>query len=57
MDQHRVGCDEDAEVICCGEERTEPESKASIYIPTLIYGHELWVVDRNNEVAKYKWQK
>ena len=35
-------------MVCCVEERTEPEGKASIYrsiyIPTLTCGHELWVV-------------
>ena len=49
IDWGSIGIDADAEAVCCGEERVEPKGKdfnfyRSIYVPTLPYGHELWVV-------------
>ena len=42
----------DAEVVCWYEDGAEPEGKPfnlhTIYVPTLTYGHELWVVTKKN---------
>ena len=46
--------DADAKTVCCGEERAEPESEAlnlTVYLPSITYDHELWIVTEKNKNA------